>query len=529
MHYLTVKENVQNFISGYLPSGSYSIWDSHDHFATRPVKATGRLVYTCLEKTARITACGARSIGRGALFAKRWMLHKIDVLFHSALAIPKDIAELQQRICMANRIQTLREFKVNDRELQNIAYKCKHALIQGLKYSADAFTYGCKTSTPLDSGAFTVADATFSYAGERILQALGAANAFDEALIHEAIEKEESATATSSTPFESSSLPSLPPEKQYSVVLEHVYENSPAYLAGLREGDKITSINGTCLANSPEKTRNALIKQLNNPKKNEHIQLIITRNGHPDSINCSICAEGTYSTAVALTHSEVREAAVFSSPFNFFRDTVYITTGILDFVRSEMTIKEGDKEIEILKSNWQAHIAFLVSRELTRTSRTYLNNSVYLQCAGKALDFIIQKVSHLETLGRIIAAVFTKIYFLGSFHFFRGFLGSLPFSRVRELEFDYQACYMIANAGYDSHQPTNFYRAWSVRHPPGAITNLLTKIHLTPTPPSEDRQARTFLAAAEITERQSRGRALRPYERLLEGSSISLLTSVRKQ
>lgn len=205
--------------------------------------------------------------------------------------------------------------------------------------------------------------------------------------------------------------------------IRHVLKNSPAELAGLQTGDRISAVNLQQLPES-ETIKSDFYKLLHDSDADQ-LKLQILRG--EQTINLSIQAEKGCQYPVKLSESDAVNAFADGS-------NVIITKGMMRFA-------ETDQEL-----------ALVVSHELAHNLMEHIEAKTLNSLGGTLLD-IAASVAGVNTQGLF------------------GRLGAQVYSQAFENEADYVGLYIMSRAGLNTENAAQFWRRMAVEHPASINTN----------------------------------------------------------
>ena len=239
----------------------------------------------------------------------------------------------------------------------------------------------------------------------------------------------------------------------------HVTHNSPAMLAGIKRGDKFISIAG-----EPVTTGNRTTTRLR-----ERIS-VAAETGSP--VRFELSRAGIIQS-YTLTPEKVCNYDMELLPqdeLNAFADgnTVYVTQGMMRFT-------ENDQELQLV-----------IAHEIAHNSEGHIDKTM-----GNYL---------LGALADLAAAA----YGIDTEGIFSDLAGSV-FSQAFEREADYVGMYLLARAGIDTVEVSNFWRRMAAEYP-GNIKGTFTSSH----PATAERYTNIDAAHQEIQEKLTNNLPLMP-------------------
>ena len=206
----------------------------------------------------------------------------------------------------------------------------------------------------------------------------------------------------------------------------YVIPGSPAELAGMQSGDRITHMNGTNLGVG-EDAMEAFTEALQEHRGGKTIDLKILRDRSAREF--AISPKRACNYAVILGNP----SGTSSDMINAFADgeAVYITQGMMRFIKSD------------------DELALVVGHELAHNSRGHIDDQLNNALLGGILGAVIG------------VAVGVDLSDAGAR------LGGAAFSQEFETEADYVGIYYAARAGYDVRSAAPIWRRMAIEHPEG--------------------------------------------------------------
>ena len=237
----------------------------------------------------------------------------------------------------------------------------------------------------------------------------------------------------------------------------YVLKNSPAYLAGLREGDVILSINGYEL--TPNKDSIKFLTKYIKKNKDKNITLHVRRENKELNITIKPAKICDYNVNL-----------VFNDQVNAFADGKNITVflGLLRFLQT-------DEEL-----------ALVLGHELAHNVMGHITKQKANTLAGAIIGAVLSSLSGVDVTNTFAQA------------------GRLLFSQEFEIEADYVGCYYAARAGYDVSMAGNIWRRMAISHP--QIIGMKGGTH----PSSAKRFVLIEKTVQEIQDKKQRGLPLIP-------------------
>ena len=204
---------------------------------------------------------------------------------------------------------------------------------------------------------------------------------------------------------------------EYPTVIS-VTPNSPAHLAGLKEGDVIIAINGHDIP--PDKEGIKFLEKSLKKNGSKEISLFVKR--HTKTLNIKMLPVKVCNYRIELDRREI---------INAFADgnKIIITLGMLNFLRT-------DEEL-----------ALVLSHELAHNTMGHITKKKANTMIGAVVGAILSQISGVNVTDAFAEA------------------GSQVFSQEFEMEADYVGCYYAARAGYDVSNAANFWRRMAMLHP----------------------------------------------------------------
>ena len=204
---------------------------------------------------------------------------------------------------------------------------------------------------------------------------------------------------------------------EYPTVI-YVAQNSPAALAGLKEGDIILSINGYDI--TPDKKGLKFLGKLIKKKEKEPIKLHIRRGEEELDIQMEPVKVCDYDVEL-----------VYSDEVNAFANgkEIKVTIGLLRFLQT-------DEEL-----------ALILGHELAHNTLGHITKQKTNTIIGATIGAILSGLTGVNVTDAFAQA------------------GKLVFSQEFEMEADYVGCYYAARAGYDVSEAANIWRRMAITHP----------------------------------------------------------------
>lgn len=237
-----------------------------------------------------------------------------------------------------------------------------------------------------------------------------------------------------------------------------VYQNSPAYKAGLRPLDTIVSVAGTALS-SGKSGHKALSKYLES--RRDSYQLGIARKGQRQTFN--ITPQRVCDYPVVLKHDDTVNAYADG-------DKIIILTGMADFART-------DQELALVMAHELAHNT---EGHVTAKKTNALGGAII----GGVFDVILGTGTTFTRVGGDIAASAYSVDF--------------------EREADYIGMYILARSGYATEGAGKFWRRMAVKTQGKGISFASTH------PTTAERMLAIEQTAAEINSKKQQGLGLTP-------------------
>lgn len=239
-----------------------------------------------------------------------------------------------------------------------------------------------------------------------------------------------------------------------------VAEQSPAFAAGLRVGDVISSINGNPAAARPKNAEQLADTWASLAENRAPLEFKVRRGAASHVF--TVTPESTCGQTVIPSDETI---------VNAFADgkRVIITRGMLRFATSD------------------TELALVIAHEIAHNAMKHLDAKMGNQLIGAILDGVIAGLTRTHSTG-----LFTQV-------------GAQAFSQEFEAEADYVGLYILARAGVPIKEAPLFWRRMAAQSP-GRISNTHAASH----PATSYRMVALSKAAAEIENKRASGLALMP-------------------
>lgn len=218
--------------------------------------------------------------------------------------------------------------------------------------------------------------------------------------------------------------PLLGYDKQAGVL--YVAESSPAWIAGLREGDAVVAIDGQKIDEDTDAFEDAERQIARQADKGEPVKLDIHRDGA--LLKLAIEPVKVCDYKLELVRNSIANAATSGW-------TLYATTGLLDFTRDD------------------TELASVMSHEIAHSLMSHVKKKFGNVMLGTAADLALMVAA--GPIGGLVVAAIKPSTQIGARAHAQGF----------ELEADYLGLYIMALAGYETDGTAMLWRRFAIEYP----------------------------------------------------------------
>lgn len=218
--------------------------------------------------------------------------------------------------------------------------------------------------------------------------------------------------------------PLLGYDKQTGVL--YVAESSPAWVAGLREGDAVVAIDGNPIDEDTDAFEDAERHIARQAGKGSPVKVDVLRDGGRMQLTIEPVKVCDYK--LELVRNSVSNAATTGW-------TIYATTGLLDFTRDD------------------AELASVLSHEIAHSLMSHVKKKFGNAMLGTAADLALQ-VAAGPIGGLFVAAIKPGAQ-----------VGARAHSQGFELEADYVGLYIMALGGYQTDGTAMLWRRFAIEYP----------------------------------------------------------------
>jgi membrane-associated protease RseP (regulator of RpoE activity) len=229
--------------------------------------------------------------------------------------------------------------------------------------------------------------------------------------------------------------------------------------AGLREGDRLVSVEGQSIPSGPNAEREAAALLAPMARDRNGVSLTVSRNGSPVTLAVPL----TYACAFSIEVGNSDNVNAYSDGRN-----IMITRGLIDVANSD------------------DELAYVLAKELAHST---LKHSHRLRMNG-AMSAVISNLRRVNPDPNAIREAYSRIR---------------PYPADLDAAADSLALYMLARAGYDIDDAAGFWKDLAAEYPQSASAHY-TALH----PSTEQRLAAINKTAAEIRNKKAARKPLLP-------------------